>query len=211
MQLKLLFTLVFLFESIDSFIKTIVKTNIKLRNIQSSTSDNDLIDTLNPIAENIFEDLNEFINIEPILSIDESTDKVDTKKKTRVKKEKVAKEPKEPKVKAEKKLKLSPKEKLKAKGFVFSDEEGDYDVPIIKDAMWYRLSVRKNSEKKLCELMMNLKQTRKWASIIEDAYYPQTLYVKFKGNALTCGVKPMLPGIVYFKIKMGPGKSCKYR
>ena len=40
--------------------------------------------------------------------------------------------------------------------------------------------------------------------IIFDAYYPQVIYIKFKGKVLELASKPLIPGLLYIKTKMGP-------
>lgn len=126
-------------------------------------------------TENAFEDMNQ--NNEEI--------KIDNTKDMKMKKPKRIPTPKP--------VKVSKKELT---GYQFKDNEGEYDVPFIDEPMWYRLSVRKNSEKKLCENMIYLRKKNPiWQDIFYDAFYPQTVYVKFKGNDLALGVKPVIPGI----------------
>jgi transcription antitermination factor NusG len=66
--------------------------------------------------------------------------------------------------------------------------------------------VRKASEKKLCELFAgpNSALDAKWSKIVIDAYYPQSPYIGFKGKNIELKVKPMIPGLLYLKTKMGP-------
>ena len=106
-----------------------------------------------------------------------------------------------------KKAKKAPPRKLTARertGYIYRDDEGLYDVPLINDAMWYRLSVRKASEKRLAEAFNELARSGKWAKIIEEAFYPSSSYVRFKGKNLFLDSKPMVPGLVYLKTKMSP-------
>jgi len=106
-----------------------------------------------------------------------------------------------------KKSKKVPPIKLTARertGYVYRDEEGLYDVPLINEAKWYRLSVRKASEKRLTEALNELARSGKWAKIIEEAFYPSSSYVKFKGKNLCLDSKPMVPGLVYVKTQMSP-------
>jgi transcription antitermination factor NusG len=44
----------------------------------------------------------------------------------------------------------------------------------------------------------------KWSKIVIDAYYPQSPFVGFKGKNIELKVKPMIPGLLYIKTKMGP-------
>lgn len=105
------------------------------------------------------------------------------------------------KTKKEKPKKLSARERT---GYKYKDEEGMYDVPIIDEPMWYRLTVRKASEKRLTEAFNELAKSEKWGHIIEEAFYPSSSYVRFKGKVLDLGSRPMVPGLVYLKTRMSP-------
>lgn len=89
-------------------------------------------------------------------------------------------------------------------GYRFRDEEGQYDVPFIDEAMWFRLQVRKSSEKRFCENILELSkdQDSKWYGVVENAFYPRDEYPRFKGNQLTYSIKALIPGLVYIKTKM---------
>jgi len=101
-----------------------------------------------------------------------------------------------------KRVKISAREKT---GFIYSDKDGEYDVPIIDSPMWYRVSVRKSSEKKISEHLKSLgEEVPRWQGVIHDTFYPTTSYVKFKGKNLELATKPMILGLVYIKTKMGP-------
>ena len=90
-------------------------------------------------------------------------------------------------------------------GFNFSDEFGEYDVPIIDKPMWYRVQIRRNSERKFVEDINKLRlSSAEWGSIISNAFYPTSAHVRFKGKQLTCVTKPMTPGLLYLKLIMNP-------
>ena len=91
-------------------------------------------------------------------------------------------------------------------GYEYSDEDGTYDVPIVPEPRWYRLNVRKASEKRLAEYFTDeaAQIGGKWQGVILDAFYPQSHYVGFKGKSLELKVKPMIPGLLYVKTKMSP-------
>jgi hypothetical protein len=89
-------------------------------------------------------------------------------------------------------------------GLTYSDDEGIYDVPIIDEFKWYRLTVRKASEKRLTEAFNDLAKTTKWSPIIAEAFYPKSSYVRFKGKTLEMTSQPMIPGLMYLKCKMSP-------
>lgn len=108
------------------------------------------------------------------------------------------------KVKKKKAKKPVSKDPRDFSGFRFRDEEGEYDVPFIEEAMWFRLQVRKSSEKRFCEnvLEMSKDQDSKWYGVVENAFYPRDEYPRFKGNQLTYSIKALIPGLVYIKTKM---------
>ena len=90
-------------------------------------------------------------------------------------------------------------------GFNFTDELGEYDVPIIDVPMWFRIQVRRNSERKFTENINKLRMSsERWGNIITNAFYPTSAYVKFKGKELAFVTKPMTPGLVYLKLIMNP-------
>ena len=90
-------------------------------------------------------------------------------------------------------------------GFNFTDEFGEYDVPIIDVPMWFRVQVRRNSERKFTENINKLRSSsERWGQIITNAFYPTSAYVKFKGKELAFVTKPMTPGLVYLKLIMNP-------
>lgn len=68
----------------------------------------------------------------------------------------------------------------------------------------YRVMVRRNWEKKFCEYFLSARYEDKWRSVIMDAYYPTTEYVKIKAKALAIATKPLVPGMIYLKSKMSP-------
>jgi transcription antitermination factor NusG len=88
-------------------------------------------------------------------------------------------------------------------GYKYSDKDGTYDVPIITEHKWYRVNVRKASEKKLYEQFTGMLDAR-WRAIVIDAFYPQSTYVSFKGKNIELKTKPMIPGLLYLKTQMGP-------
>jgi transcription antitermination factor NusG len=97
--------------------------------------------------------------------------------------------------------KLTPKQ---ATGLIYFDKQGEYDVPLVDEPMWYRLQVRKNSEKRICEMFLLLRDDDHWKGIISDCHYPQSSYVRLKGKLLSVAAKPLIPGLVYLKTKMNP-------
>ena len=70
--------------------------------------------------------------------------------------------------------------------------------------MWFRLQVRKASERKFCETIMLASQDpeSRWYGVVANAFYAKDEYPRFKGNVLTYSVKPLIPGLVYIKTKM---------
>ena len=96
---------------------------------------------------------------------------------------------------------LTPKQ---ATGLNFTDAYGEHDVPIVDTPLWYRLNVRKASEKRVCETLLALSDEPRWRGVITDAYYPQTSYVRFKAKALDVAAKPLVAGLVYVKTRMNP-------
>ena len=89
-------------------------------------------------------------------------------------------------------------------GYNFRDEDGEYDVPFVEEPMWFRLQVRKASERKFCEMIMLASQdpSSRWYGVVSNAFYAKDEYPRFKGNVLTYSVKPLIPGLVYIKTKM---------
>ena len=98
-------------------------------------------------------------------------------------------------------VRLTPKQ---ATGLNYSDAYGEHDVPIVETPLWYRLNVRKASEKRVCESLLALGEEPRWREVVVDAYYPQTAYVRFKAKSLVVATKPLIPGLVYVKSKMNP-------
>ena len=88
--------------------------------------------------------------------------------------------------------------------YIYHDDEGGYDVPFINSTMWYRLAVRKGSERKVTEKLLALKDGDPKYNFIEDAFCPQSPYLKFKGKSLTLAYKPVIPGLAYIKCLMNP-------
>ena len=113
----------------------------------------------------------------------------------------VAKKKVKPKTKKAKAKRPTARE---ATGLQYRDDEGTYDVPFVDEPKWYRLTVRKSSEKRLTEKFLELKESERWKGIIFDAFYPASSYVKFKGKAITLGLKPMVQGLVYVNTVMSP-------
>jgi len=110
-------------------------------------------------------------------------------------------------VKAVKSVRSSSKNKkptLQEKtGFVFSKHDDGTDIPIINDYMWFRIIVRKKSEKRICDSVMKLiKENTQWAKYFNEAAFPIDYYVRMKGKGLIYTTKPLTPGVVYLKMKM---------
>eukprot|EP01041_Mallomonas_annulata_P003360 gene3360-6652_t len=90
-------------------------------------------------------------------------------------------------------------------GFVYKDEKGvEFDVPFSSQPMWYRLLVKKNNERKVYEAILELKKQQRWANVLEDAFYPRTPFVRFKGNNVVLDSRPMVIGLLYVKTAMNP-------
>ena len=143
-------------------------------------------------------------SIKPIIDIEENESNNDTleavvtKKKAKQPKA-VSSKPKKAKVEKPKKLSAREKEIEMFPDLKFSDADGEYDVPVTDAPMWFRLQVRKNSEKRFLESIANLYETNPaWKEIITDVYYPSVNYVKFKGKAIEIANKPMIPGTYFF-------------
>ena len=93
----------------------------------------------------------------------------------------------------------------------YSDEDGSYDVPFIREQKWYRLNVKKASEKKLLEYFQQQSEAADsiWKGIVIDAYYPFKSYLTYKGKHLQVKSKAMVPGLFYLKTsRMDIGKAC---
>jgi transcription antitermination factor NusG len=103
--------------------------------------------------------------------------------------------------KVEKPPVLTPKE---ATGFKYADKHGEYDVPIIDEPMWYRVTVRKGIEKRMCDMLEEAKGEAPWRGVLFDTFYPQAGYVRLKGKSLVVVGKPLLAGLVYVKTRMNP-------
>jgi transcription antitermination factor NusG len=89
--------------------------------------------------------------------------------------------------------------------YSFKDADGEYDVPFINEAMWYRVSVRRNSEKKLTEILNSARDTdERWGKMFEEVFYPVAPVIRMKDKSLIVGYKAMAPGLVYMKTKMDP-------
>ena len=90
-------------------------------------------------------------------------------------------------------------------GLKYSDEFGSYDVPIHRDFRWYLFTVRRNSERRMCESLLKLADLdSKWKGVFNATYYKQSPYIRFKGNVLEVTSKPMVPGVIYAKMRMDP-------
>lgn len=90
-------------------------------------------------------------------------------------------------------------------GLSFVDEDGEYDVPVVPEPMWFWLGVRKNSERKVCDAVKDLHDSHpRFKGKIVTAFHPQAVSIKMKGTGLACEFKPMIPGLVYIKTCMGP-------
>ena len=89
----------------------------------------------------------------------------------------------------------------KIEEYNYSDEDGSYDVPFVREQKWYRLNVKKASEKKLYEyFQQHSKATDSiWKDVVMDAYYPSKSYLTFKGKNLQIKSKAMIPGLLYLK------------
>ena len=93
----------------------------------------------------------------------------------------------------------------KKSGYNYFDDEGEYDVPFIKEAKWYRLNVRKGSENKITETFKNSKMDKSsLLRVIHDAYYPVQPQLKFLKKVLDYGYNPMLPALTFVKAPMSP-------
>jgi len=91
-------------------------------------------------------------------------------------------------------------------GFKFRDEEGEYDVPILDQPRWFWLQTRKNSERKICETIKGIGRNKPiFAGRIISAYHPERVTIKMKGKGLGCSFKPMIPGLIYVKVKVRVG------
>lgn len=87
----------------------------------------------------------------------------------------------------------------------FKDADGEYDAPFINEAMWYRVSVRRNSEKKLAEILTSARDSdERWGNMFEEVFYPLQPVVRMKDKSLIVAYKAMAPGLVYLKTKMDP-------
>ena len=105
-------------------------------------------------------------------------------------------------VKKKRQIKKTPRQ---ISGYNFRDKDGEYDVPIIDEPKWYRIQVRRSSEKTTCSKMLELAaDDERWKGVIVNAFYPKDTYPRFKGNMLSYTTKPMIPGLLYIKIAMGP-------
>lgn len=95
-------------------------------------------------------------------------------------------------------------------GYLFRDGNDMYDVPFVEDARWYRILVRKNSEKTLCELFQKHSKATigPWYKVMFDSFYPKSAFVKYKGKKnekeLTISYQPMVAGLLLIKTKMNP-------
>ena len=90
-------------------------------------------------------------------------------------------------------------------GLSFVDEDGEYDVPVVPEPMWFWLGVRKNSERKVCDAIKDLHDSHpRFKGKIITAFHPQAVSIKMKGTGLACEFKSMIPGLVYIKTCMGP-------
>ena len=83
----------------------------------------------------------------------------------------------------------------------YSDKDGTYDVPFIQEQRWYRLNVRKASEKKIQDYFQQqaLLTDSIWRDIVIDTYYPSKSYIAFEGTDLKIKSKAMIPGLLYIK------------
>ena len=90
-------------------------------------------------------------------------------------------------------------------GFVFRDADGEYDVPLLSEPRWFWLQTRKNSERKICETIKGLGDANPlFRGKILNAYHPESVAIKMKGNGLACAFKPMIPGLIYVLAVMSP-------
>ena len=96
-------------------------------------------------------------------------------------------------------------------GLVYRDNVEEYDVPLLKTPMWFKVSVRKNSELKLAEHLIAIRDgttddstNDRFKRVIADSFCPVQPVLKFKGKQLAYSYKPMLPGLIFVKCKMSP-------
>ncbi len=89
-------------------------------------------------------------------------------------------------------------------GYIYHDTEGEYDVPILNQSMWFQVQFKKNSEFKLRDYFIDLSKVNKWRGVIDDAYVPERFYPKFKGKELVAAPNPLTAGSLYIKVKMDP-------
>eukprot|EP01036_Dinobryon_divergens_P025005 gene25005-33509_t len=128
------------------------------------------------------------------------------------------------KVGQSKKAPLLPPREASGYNFTGIDKDtGDkfeYDVPFLDVAKWYRILVRKSSERKLCESFLEVAklETSRWSQVIVDAYYPKLYLVRYKNTGgkrgkgkdfvdakeLVQTAAPMVPGVLFIKCKMNP-------
>lgn len=83
-----------------------------------------------------------------------------------------------------------------------------YDPPRLFDR--YRVLVRKGSESTVSEsLLQSVKKGGQWAGSVVDAFYPRLVSFSFQrskkaGKGLAIVSKPMIPGVVFVKMRMNP-------
>ncbi|KAJ1425865.1 hypothetical protein B484DRAFT_480232, partial [Ochromonadaceae sp. CCMP2298] len=114
--------------------------------------------------------------------------------------------------KVEKPKKAEPVTVRSVTGLSFSDEDDEYDVPFVEEPRWYRLLVRKNSEATLAEKFKLSSEAGagQWHDVLFDSFYPKSILLKFKGRKMEPGkelsivYKPMIPGLVFVKMRMDP-------
>jgi len=91
-------------------------------------------------------------------------------------------------------------------GYNYADKYGEYDVPIVDEHLWYRMQVRKNSEKKSCEMLMMLEASgeKKWKGVVVNAFYQKAHFIRMAKDEVVLGTKAIIPGLIFVKTKMDP-------
>lgn len=83
------------------------------------------------------------------------------------------------------------------RSLTYKDEKSheEFDVPFVSEPAWYRIAVRKSSERALRDKFLE----KKWEHIIADAFVPLSSYVTFdrKGDTLALNFRPQVAGTVF--------------
>lgn len=103
------------------------------------------------------------------------------------------------------KLQRETRENIRNKtGLRFESDEDD--VPIVDQARWWCLQVRRNSERKICKEIADIaaKHPRFQGQILQG-FHPESATPKMlKHGSLSVSYKPMMPGMVYVSSCMSP-------